>query len=218
MNTKLKHLIWALLLVTAGGWAGYRSRPLEASDLVLSKEATPQVDYLIGAQSFSRIENTKTTLEGLCRRVCLEARTKLLTPKYSGSSSSQETECLASVIRALEQGMHEFEGTEQELELVQELLVTLKRAEHFDRWLDVYLKTLYEHPTHPVPLHFAQEALAVSHAVGRQGEVLAGLRHLLTIPLDFDGKDGVAALLLHITSRDQLTRFEAYSHSNQRGS
>src|SRR5215471_19839535 len=109
MNTKLKHLICALLLVAAGGWAGYRARPLEASDLVLPKEATPQLDYLIGPQSFSRIENTKTTLEGLCRRVCLEARTKLLTTKYSGPSSSGETECLEPVIHSLEQGMHEFE-------------------------------------------------------------------------------------------------------------
>jgi hypothetical protein len=106
--------------------------------------------------------------------------------------------------------MTEFGGTDQEVYVAEDLLCALKRREQFDRWVLVYLKLLYEHPTHPVVSQLASQALAVSKLAGREHEVLAGLRHMHTIPLDFPGKSQVEAIL---NEASELAHFTSVNSS-----
>ena len=150
-------------------------------------------------ESFSRIENAKKILEGLCVRLRVELQGRRVADRLSvarNTTSAQEAKPhLESSIRDLERGMLEFQGTEQELDIAEDLLRVLKQAGRLDRWIEVNLKALYEHPMHPVVASFAKEAIAHGRAVGREEDVVAGLRHLIAIPLDFEGKESVKAAL-----------------------
>jgi hypothetical protein len=163
----------------------------------MSAAATPQLDYLTGPESFSRIQNIKGTLEALCLQVRIKAQNTLIgASEPVGAPLHNQERSSEPAIRALEQEMQEFQGTEQELELAHDLLIALKVAQRFDRWTDVYLKALYQCPMHPVVLHFAPEAVQIGKAAGRQEEILRGLAHVTAIPLEFEGKDTIAALLM----------------------
>jgi len=203
-------LIWAILFVLTAGAAGYwlcAERTGEVS--VLAARATPPLDYLTCPESFSRITNTKNTLQGLYLRFLSEVQNKRLADRFPVSSraaSRQISEVhLESAIRDLERGTQEFAGTEQELYCAQDLLRALKAARRFDRWIEVYLKALYEHPTHPLVACFAKDAIAFGIAAGRAEDVLAGLRHLSAIPLGFEGKARVQAILTEVKRRPELT-------------
>ena len=101
--------------------------------------------------------------------------------------------------------MQEFEGTEEESSCAQDLFPSLKRAGRFDRCVEVLLKALYEHPTHPFVARFAKDAMAVARCGGREDEVLAGLRHLSAIPLNFEGKNAVEAIVAERERGTELT-------------
>ena len=215
MNTTAKPLVWVLLLTVGAGWTGYRVHQTEEVASSSPVEAIPPIEFLAGPESFSRVHNTKSTLEGLCLRLRLEAETKLTAIMQEPSAFTQRRQALEALIQQLEAGMHDFEGTEQELEFAQDLFVAYKCTEQVDRWLDLYLNLAYRHPMHPVPLRLAQEALVLGTQAGRQQEVLQALRHLEAIPLEFEGKDKVAAALSHANTQAGLS---ALPHQNRRGS
>lgn len=215
MNRNAKRVSWALLITVSAGWTGYRVHPRGEAGLLLPAQVIPPVEWLAGPESFSKVQNTKNSLEGLCLRLRLEAETKLAS---ASRDSSQRRQSLEPVIGQLEDEMHEFEGTDQELEVAQDLFVAYKCTGHLDRWLDLYLQMAYEHPMHSVPVHLAQEALTLGRAAGRQKEILQVLRHLKAIPLDFEGKDKLAEVLTAAEARGELTHFEALPRQNQRGS
>jgi hypothetical protein len=213
-SLKTGPLIWAVILILVGGGAGYWLRAQRGGEeSVLAAGAVPALDSLIAPESFSRIKNARNSLEGLRVRLRLQVASSLLAEHFlvggRGASGQRPEPCLEGAIRDLERGMEEFEGTEQELYCAQDLFPALKTAGRFDRWIEVYLKGLYEHPTHPVVARFAKEAIALGRATGREEEVLAGLRHLSAIPLDFEGKDTVQATLIEARPGKELARIYA---------
>jgi hypothetical protein len=118
---------------------------------------------------------------------------------------------LEEAIRDLERGMQELEGTPQESEVAERLFIDLKKAGRFDRCVEVYVKALYERPTHRFVARFAKDAIAAARSVGREEEVLAGLRHWVAIPLPMEGKAAVEAMLAEGKAGAESTRFQAGS-------
>jgi hypothetical protein len=109
------------------------------------------------------------------------------------------------------------QGWAQEMELAQDLFVAYKCAD-VENWVDLYLKLAYEHPVHPVTIRLAAAALALSTAAGRQEEVLKALEHVNAIPLNFEGKRQLAAVLSKARIPDQLTHFVGGRPPTHRGS
>src|SRR5690242_1707540 len=100
--------------------------------------------------------------------------------------------------RALEllgKAREEFRGTEPEGYLVEEMLIVLKRTGQSQRWLDLYLPFLYEHPTHPLVGRRAKEAVEMSDKVGRQVELADAFDVLRRIPLKSAPHDQALACL-----------------------
>jgi hypothetical protein len=182
-------------------------------------KSVPQLNELIVHDSFSIIENTREDLESMCVRLQLEAEVRLVEqsrlpvqPIVSGVAPEGH---LVGIIRDLESEMHDFEGTDEELDLAEDLLRALKKAGQTDRWVKVYLKALYEHPTHQIVALFAERAIPMGKAAGREEEVIAGLTHVSSIPLNFKGKDKVEAVLIEANTRRQLTRPDVAALANQ---
>jgi hypothetical protein len=186
-----------LALVSAG--AGYLLRAQKTDgSLVLSVRDVVQEEYLVAPDSYSRVENTKNTLDGLCTRVRLgiqeatEAYDRLARNK---TSKGRAAVVLERAIRDAETTMGEFEGTEQQLYVVQDLLGLLERARRFEQWTQLYLKALYERPTHCVVSHLAHKAVRISKLAGQQKQVLDALRYLAAVPAEFGGRAEIEAAL-----------------------
>jgi hypothetical protein len=165
----------------------------------------PSIECLAGPESFSRVDNAKNTLEALCLRLRLKTENELIAIMREPSAVSQRRQELEPLVRQLEAGMQDFEGTEEELELAQDLFVAYNCTAQFERWIDLYLMISYQHPVHPVPLRLAQQALALGKQVGRLQDVLQALRHVNAIPFDFEGKDKLAAVLNRADMQRELT-------------
>jgi hypothetical protein len=116
-------------------------------------------------------------------------------PKSSEPERKQAEQVLERAIRAAESAEQEFEGTEQQLEITKVLLVALQKAERFDRWTEVYLRTLYEHPTHDVVTRFANDAVKISKLAGQKKRVLEALEYLSAFPAEFTGRAEILAAL-----------------------
>jgi hypothetical protein len=71
----------------------------------------------------------------------------------------------------------------------------LQRQESFDRWLDLYRTTAYAHPTHRIVGLFAERALLYGQQAGRERQILDVLRHVASIPLPFESKERILALI-----------------------
>jgi hypothetical protein len=203
MNTKVEHYAWTLVIFAIGGLAGYYLHPDGASALVMPANATPALDYLIAPESYSRVHNTKATLAGLSLQMRIQSESGLLANSKLRPGTASEGG-VEKYLRQLELGVHEFAGTEQELEFLQDMLLALKSAGRFEQWTDVYLRTLYQHPTHQVIAQFAAEAISIGKAAGRDKAVLAALSHVAGIPVEFDGKEKIAAVLME-AGRPELT-------------
>jgi hypothetical protein len=193
--------IWAVILIFIAGGGGYWLRAQRTAEVpAIEAGSIPSLDYLIGPESFSKIKNARNGLQGLCMRLGLQVENRrflaehLLVGRQAGSRQPSES-YPNDAIRDLEVGVEEFEGTEQESDCAHDLFLELKRAKRFDRCVEVYLKALYKDPTHPFVARFAKEAIDVGRSAGREEEVLAGLRHLRAIPLRFEGKGAVEAIL-----------------------
>ena len=195
-----------------------RTQP-DTSTFILAAETMPAKEYYTTQKSFSEVENVIATLEGLCEKVRMEiqarrAAEQRATANARGADPQTEPH-LSTAIAELEQVMSEFAGTDQELDVAQDLLLALKKANQLDRWLDVYLKGLYEHPTHPVVARFAQDAVVVARRCGREENVLAAFQHLEHIPLDFPGKSTVDVVLRQAEKRNQVALEDRpASHTN----
>src|SRR5437899_649063 len=159
---KAKQVGWGLLLAFCGGWVGYNVHRTVHPNLLLGSEMTPQLEYFTRPESFSKVENTKALLEALCQRMLVESENRFWSAQRLRSDSTQEQREMEVMIGDLERGMHEFAGTDQELDFVRDLLMVLKHSQNFGRWTDVYLKVVYEHPMHSVTTQLADEALVIS--------------------------------------------------------
>jgi hypothetical protein len=198
---KISQAVCVLLVSVSAASIGYWLRgQVEGSGTFLAAKALPQTDYIIVPDSFSRIENARGSLETLCARLRLQIETRLYEETrlqlHDGVSTRVLDARLERIVRDLEDGMHEFEGTDQKIYVAEDLLSVLKHEERFNRWLEVYLAALYEHPTHPVVSHLAGEAVRIGRLAGCEDQVVAALTYLSGIPWDFQGKDKIQAALV----------------------
>jgi hypothetical protein len=198
----LKQLRSTILLSGLAAIAGYYSgalRPATAS--YSSADARLSVDDLYAPQSFSEVENAKALLTALSQQVVTEIQVERAADHAKAVLNSRAGNVGVEphhleVIKKFERSLVEFEGTEQKLYLVEPFLAALKTAKLYDRWLEVYLNALYQHPTHAMIGRLAAEALLVSKATGRQGEVLNAFEHVSRIPLKFGMQAQIRAELI----------------------
>ncbi|MCI0540812.1 MAG: hypothetical protein L0Z50_36900 [Verrucomicrobiales bacterium] len=179
------------------GVTGYLVHALRQDSSEMRVSRVIPLDYFLETKSFSEIENTKALLEALAAHSISEMRTR------SAARGHVRTDGLAApalaALRDVEKRIEEFSGTEQELLLVKEQLILLFQAGLHDRWLDVYLATLYEHPTHDLVGRCAQRAVTVAREIGREDALMAGFRHISSIPLEFNSKPIVQATVMQTT-------------------
>jgi hypothetical protein len=214
MNFMKTHAaISAILLTLISGIAGYLLRAHKTDgSLVLSVRDVVKEEYLVPPDSFSRVENTKNALDGLCTRLRLGIQES--TAAYDrlasngGTSNSQAAVVLERAIRDAETAMREFEGTEPQLEVLQDYLRLLERAGRFDLWTQFYLKAMYEHPAHAVVSRLAKEALRIGELAGEQDQVLEALRYLSARPEEFAGRTEIQAALS--SAQPYLARVEGH--------
>jgi hypothetical protein len=179
-----------LLLVSAcialRGVVGYITGARHSgSDLILPVQQKIPLECYLNERSFSEIENATANLEALAVQFLTELRSR-----HDASALGNSTNVflgnplyrvnVSGAIQELQDGIEQFKGTDQELLLVRELLSLLKREKELDRWMDVYLATLYEHPSHSVIRSAGRDAGWISEAAGRQYD-LANARNLLRL-------------------------------------
>ncbi len=207
-----------LLLVAGTSATAYRLGQKSGTTLVLKSGAVPPMDYVAEPESFSKVQNTKATLAALCVRWRLDAENQLIAAEVPANASLQAPQArIDNAIRSLQQGMREFEGTEQEFEMAQDLLVGFKKTGRLEEWTQLYLKVLYENPLHPLVLRLADEAMVIGQRIGREPEILAGLKHLGGIPLEFEGKRRLATIIASAESRHLASGSES-TEAPQKGS
>jgi hypothetical protein len=198
MRTHLAVSFIVLSLVSGG--AGYMLRAQKTDgSLVLSAKDVIQGDYLAPPDCYSRVKNTINSLDGLCTRIRLGIQESAVVydklVRHGGAPSAQAALVLERATREAETALRDFEGTDQQLYILQDLLHLLERAGQFDRWNQLYVGAVYEHPTHPVVSRLARQAISISKQVGEQKQVLDALRSLATLPGEFGCKDQVEATL-----------------------
>jgi hypothetical protein len=179
----------ALALALVGG-VSYRMGSQRVGALAyLAADKTAPLEYYITEKSFSEVENAKSSLEGLCWRFRTAVRAKRVTDRTLRAGTSEGTGALEPhldrAISELEEGMQEFSGTDQEVEVGADLLLAMKTSRQFERWTELYLRLLYSRPTHPIIAGLTNEAVAIAERCGRQESLRAALEHLRGIPAEF---------------------------------
>ncbi len=215
MQAKAKYLVVGLLII-AGVGAGRQLRHKTGVEGFLSAAATPQLDYLAPPESFSRVENAKNELEALCRKLRLQSQSRVF--QLRKCSPQQQEHELEAIVTDLKRGMSDFAGTAQQLELAQDLLLLLKSQKDLPQWIDLYLTLAYQHPTDALIGRGAEEAITVGRTVGRENEVLAALKHVAMIPIDFESKARITAALNGNSSREVATQGAWPARASRTGS
>jgi hypothetical protein len=165
------------------------------------------VDYFVTDESFSEVHNAKAVLAGLSRRFLTELRVSAWAKQGThGMKMSSGT----TLIQALEHGIDEFRGTENELSLIPDLLRALKSEDQCDRWLQTYLTLLYTHPTDELVVKFARDAVQMGNRTGRQIEVAAALRHVCNIPMEFPSKKDLHSMVLQLLPVPNIVSADSY--------
>ncbi len=187
-----------ILLPVVAAWVGYYAGAMrEPSVTHMPTGATATLDHLVSAGSFSEVEQARAVLGALAEQYVESAQSLIAEDILSrhpahGDPKPGDARPGLAAIRLLDEAAAEFEGTGQELRLVPTLLCALKREGLYDRWLQVYLSTLYRHPTHELVGVLAADAVAISRVAGRQEELSTGFRHLSGIPLDSLARSRIA--------------------------
>jgi len=182
-----------LLIAVLAAGAGYWARGLrDDSPRRLLAHQTAPLEAFVSDQSFSEVETAKATLKALCTRYRLESQQeRSLILQAARSSSVQASPSYAPTVPLLRRGIAEFQETGQELVLIQDLLLVLSHDGRVREWLDLYLDTLYRHPTADLAGQFAPTAVRFGRTLGRSTEVAEALQHVALIPLEFAAKPQV---------------------------
>jgi hypothetical protein len=194
------------LLLSAGG--GYYFGQAHSGGAVGDVQL-PAPDALNSEASFSEIRNARQALQALSGRCITEANTSNALQFGSPSQVMAGQKPLPEAINRLEEGLQEFRGAEPELVVAEGLLRALRMAGHANRWMAVYLDVLYRHPTSELVMRFAKEAVQLSQTSGRRDDLVAGFTHLCGIPIEFDGKQRVHAMLARIAQENQIGLIES---------
>lgn len=194
-------LLGAILLAFASGGFGYYLHAFrENTTSALSVRRIAALDYYVSWDSFSEVDEAKALLQASATQIIQELREQpgvgVFEVNAGSISQNQGNDLqLTQALRNLEQRIEEFNGTQQELLLVQELLWILWRESRYGQFMDVYLRAIYMHPTHDLVGHFADKALHISQRLGREQEMMKAFRHVTMIPLDFRAKRRVWSIL-----------------------
>lgn len=187
-----------LVAFAAGGLAGYlvRTQIGDASVVLSAKEVVTE-EYLTPPDTFSKVRNTRNALDGLSARVEIGIREALAAydrlPQTNAKEKSAAEQVLGRAIQAGEDAMEEFEGTEQQITIVQPLLHALRKGGRFDRWIELYTRALYTHPTHRAVCDLAVEAVKIGQASGQQQRVIEALRYADNSRTTFAGRAEIEA-------------------------
>lgn len=206
LRTIALHLTVAIIAASAGFYL-HALRPEMTK--VLKTHNNLSLDYYYTAESFSEVENTKAQLQALSTQFLLESRGRRWTlfqrlSCESGLNEQAYVNYVESSIDELKQAIAEFKGTEQELFVVQDLLLVLKKEKRPAQWVQTYLELLYQHPTSMLVSDSAADALSFAKAVGRESEVMDALRHVRSIPFAFAGRERLEAVFIQANTENQL--------------
>lgn len=182
-----------LLLAAATGYLGFAARGLLPPQITSSSlQEIPPFELFYVPRSFSEVEQTRARLQALgsqfLYRQYLERLHLLQARRSRNEPEPPPGRRFPQSIQALEQGLEEFRGTAEELTLTHALLTLLRQEQLADRWLEVYLDSLYRHPTADLVGQEAQHALDLARSVNREEALLEAFRHVGDIPFDFLAK------------------------------
>jgi hypothetical protein len=189
-----------LFSFAAGGAVGYllRAQKTDGSLVVSAKDFITE-EYLAAPDTFSRIKNTRNSLDSLSIRLgigitdALAAYDRL--PKTNEAERRKADEVLDRALHTAEAAMREFEGTQQQWVVATVFLEALRKAGRLDRWIEVYIETLYRCPTHPAVSNLANDAVKIGRLAGQELRVLEALRYVSASPAEFSGRAEVEAAL-----------------------
>lgn len=208
---KLKRFALLLLVSAFTGWVGYYVGIMrETGATRLANGATVGLDHLASAKSFSEVEQARAALDALAVQYAENAQALMAreimshNPSFGIRLGSSERPMVAA-IQMLDEAILEFKGTGEELRLLPLLLFALKQERLYDRWLNVYLDALYRQPTSELLSSWAEDAVVVSRAAGRESELTAGLRYVNDIPRNFT---------VNSRTEDSVVRVHARINSN----
>jgi hypothetical protein len=148
----------------------------------------PASEYFVSEDSFSEVQNAKTTLNGISVRYITDLRARTWRDQRMPKGETR-------AISDLEHGVRELHGTSGEWVIAEELMLTLRRAGQYERWLDIYIDMLYRAPTEQVGGRLAALAIEAAAVSNRQAELIRAWEHVVANPLEFGSKAYIAAAL-----------------------
>lgn len=178
------------LLLPALVVAGYAFRDAQHAGGSRFNPWIPPLEHFLSWESFSEVEQTRSLLRALCYRSIAQIRADYLAarldpPTLTGSNEDPAARGLAAAATQLHALAAEFAGTPEEPVVQQELLRVLHRSSRHDEWLDVFVRLVYTHPTHPIVTDSLPRAQSFARITERDAELLAALRHRGEIPQAF---------------------------------
>ncbi len=190
-----------ILLAVLAGEGGYWLRVWrERATGSPTRVHVPRLDEVIDVPSFSEAENARAALRAsaVCFAGEVMARHHILPIDRARAGPGSRTAGapdLVGAIRELEHGREQFQGAEWgESFLAERTLELLGAAEMHDRWLDLYLQTVYRHPGEDLVAHKAFRALRVARQIGRETELLQAWRLVASTPFDSRAKAAIRAV------------------------
>jgi hypothetical protein len=175
----------------------------------LALQDTLALEYFLAPQSFSELDNAKHLMKAVADQTLSELRQRrvALSPRLPGKAGPPvDLVELQEWFDELRDAITAFAGTGQENAFRRDLLIELKREQMRDEWLDVYFELLYMQPTHAMTGRFAADAVRISQAAGRYGELLSACDHLTQIPFEFEAKQIAAAEIAIAMKNGQLSQ------------
>lgn len=183
----------------------YAAWGLKVSAL-LQKPADPlSLEAFTSTATFSEVESARATLTAEVSRQLARLREKY-------NAAIQQTETFSEARRRLQQEwagilrtkIHEFKGTAQEFQVLQEFFLIARMGNLQTEWLDEYLRVIYEAPGQGIIGQSINDALTIALELGREGELGRALRHLLQVPLELETKNQVELALQEFPQRNRL--------------
>jgi hypothetical protein len=175
----------------------------------LALQDTPALEYFLAPQSFSELDNAKRLLEAVANQNLIELRQRRMAFSLRTSGNALLPADIIeqqNSIQDLQEAIQRFGGTGQEHAFLRDLLLELKRAKMHDAWLEAYLELLYTQPAHAMTGRFAADAVRISQAAGRYGELLSACAHLAQIPFNFEAKQLAASEIAKAGIHSQLSQ------------
>jgi hypothetical protein len=188
---------WALCLFLIGIVCGFSIAVWKNTNPItnLSARSGLALEQILPPESFSEVENAKSLLTALSIRCItdVQSRQVALGPLRTSSlgSNSRQLEQWLRIASDLEKSRVDFLGTSEEMRITAELLAVLERTACADRWLNVYLNYVYQHPTSELAGRLVNEAAAEAVTTQREAELARALEHVSSIPLEFPGKQAI---------------------------